>query len=147
MENNRKINIILSLIIAFCGWLYVMYNVDPTTTRTFRNVSITYSNEKDLEAKGIALKSADKKSVEIEVEGHRSELNKMMTAILRCGRICPMQVKEKIPFRFTFRLRRRSASYPRATKRLRSTRRLWIPGRCRGEWSTERKALPAQNRL
>lgn len=77
MENNRKINIILSLIIAFCGWLYVMYNVDPTTTRTFRNVSITYSNEKDLEAKGIALKSADKKSVEIEVEGHRSELNKM----------------------------------------------------------------------
>ena len=58
MENNRKINIILSLIIAFCGWLYVMYNVDPTTTRTFRNVSITYSNEKDLEAKGIALKSA-----------------------------------------------------------------------------------------
>lgn len=77
MENNRKINIILSLIIAFCGWLYVMYNVDPTTTRTFRNVPITYSNEKDLEAKGIALKSADKKSVEIEVEGHRSELNKM----------------------------------------------------------------------
>lgn len=77
MENNRKINIILSLIIAFCGWLYVMYNVDPTTTRTFRDVSITYSNEKDLEAKGIALKSADKKSVEIEVEGHRSELNKM----------------------------------------------------------------------
>ena len=77
MENNRKINIILSLIIAFCGWLYVMYNVDPTTTRTFRNVPITYSNEKDLEAKGIALKSADKKSVAIEVEGHRSELNKM----------------------------------------------------------------------
>ena len=77
MENNRKMNIILSLIIAFCGWLYVMYNVDPTTTRTFRNVPITYSNEKDLEAKGIALKSADKKSVEIEVEGHRSELNKM----------------------------------------------------------------------
>ena len=30
-----------------------------------------------MEAKGIALKSADKKSVEIEVEGHRSEVNKM----------------------------------------------------------------------
>lgn len=77
MENNRKINIILSLVIAFCGWLYVMYNVDPTTTRTFRKVPITYSNEKDLESKGIALKSADKKSIEIKVEGHRSEVNKM----------------------------------------------------------------------
>lgn len=77
MENNRKINIVLSLIIAFCGWLYVMYNVDPTTTRTFRKVPITYSNEKDLESKGIALKSADKKSIEIKVEGHRSEVNKM----------------------------------------------------------------------
>lgn len=77
MENNRKVNIILSLVIAFCGWFYVMYNVDPTTTRTFRKVPITYSNERDLEAKGIALKSADKKSVAIEVEGHRSEVNKM----------------------------------------------------------------------
>ena len=77
MENNRKVNIILSLVIAFCGWFYVMYNVDPTTTRTFRKVPITYSNERDLEAKGIALKSADKKSVEIKVEGHRSEVNKM----------------------------------------------------------------------
>lgn len=77
MENNRKINIVLSLIIAFCGWLYVMYNVDPTTTRTFRKVPITYSNERDLESKGIALKSADKKSIEIKVEGHRSEVNKM----------------------------------------------------------------------
>lgn len=77
MENNRKINIVLSLVIAFCGWLYVMYNVDPTTTRTFRKVPITYSNEKDLESKGIALKSADKKSIEIKVEGHRSEVNKM----------------------------------------------------------------------
>lgn len=77
MENNRKVNVILSLVIAFCGWLYVMYNVDPTTTRVYKNVPITYSHEKTMETKGIAIRSTNRKSIEVHVQGRRSALNKI----------------------------------------------------------------------
>ena len=77
MENNRKVNVILSLVIAFCGWLYVMYNVDPTTTRVYKDVPITYSHEKTMETKGIAIRSTNRKTIEVHVQGRRSVLNKM----------------------------------------------------------------------
>lgn len=77
MENNRKVNVILSLVIAFCGWLYVMYNVDPTTTRVYKDVPITYSHEKALEANEIAIRSTNRKTIEVHVQGRRSVLNKI----------------------------------------------------------------------
>lgn len=77
MENNRKVNVILSLVIAFCGWLYVMYNVDPTTTRVYKDIPITYSHEKVMEENGIAIRSTNRKTIEVHVQGRRSALNKI----------------------------------------------------------------------
>lgn len=77
MTNNRNWNIALSLIVAFCGWLYVMYNVDPTTTRTYREVPVTFTNEESLESNGIALKSVSKSSIQVTLTGKRSELNQL----------------------------------------------------------------------
>jgi len=75
MKRNKKFDIILSIIIAFAGWVYVIYRVDPTTTRTYHDVPITYTNESQLEDKGIGFKSSDTDSISVEVSAKRSVLN------------------------------------------------------------------------
>jgi YbbR domain-containing protein len=77
MTRNNKVNIALSLLIAICGWIYVMYNVDPTTTRTFKDVPVTFTHEDVLTSQGIALKSTNNSKITVTVEGKRSSINKM----------------------------------------------------------------------
>ena len=77
MTRNNKVNIALSLLIAICGWIYVMYNVDPTTTRTFKDVPVTFTHEDVLTGQGIALKSTNNSKITVTVEGKRSSINKM----------------------------------------------------------------------
>ena len=44
MLNNKKFNIVLSLIIAVGLWAYVIGETNPTDTRTFRDIPITFVN-------------------------------------------------------------------------------------------------------
>ncbi len=79
MTRNRKVNMAISLLIAICGWIYVMYNVDPTTTRTFKDVPVTFTHEDVLTSQGIALKSVNNSKITVTVEGKRSSISKMST--------------------------------------------------------------------
>ncbi len=83
MTRNRKLNMALSLLIAICGWIYVMYNVDPTTTRTFKDVPVTFTHEDVLTNQGIALKSVNNSKITVTVEGKRSSVSKMSTDDIR----------------------------------------------------------------
>ena len=83
MMNNRKMNIVLSLVVAFCAWLYVIYNVDPSTTRTYSDVPVAFTNEDSLAADGLALKSVSKSTVQVVLTGKRSTLNQIKDSDLK----------------------------------------------------------------
>ena len=42
MLNNKKFNVILSLIVAAILWMYVMAEVNPAATKSIKDISISY---------------------------------------------------------------------------------------------------------
>lgn len=77
MLENKKFNVILSLILAIGLWMYVVGEVNPTTEDTIRDVPIQYTNMEALAEKGLTLSSSSAESVELNVKGTRSELNRL----------------------------------------------------------------------
>ena len=44
----NKLNLVLSVAIAFASWLYVVYSINPTISRTYTNIPVTVANSKTL---------------------------------------------------------------------------------------------------
>ena len=44
----NKMNLALSILIALALWVFVVYNTNPTTTETYRELPITITNEENL---------------------------------------------------------------------------------------------------
>ena len=77
MLKNNTVLKILSLLIAIFLWVYVMGEVDPTTTQTIRDIPVKILNEEWLEENKLAVKGSQDFSVDVIVEGSRAELNRM----------------------------------------------------------------------
>ena len=75
MTNNRKINILLAVVLSIVLWAYVISEANPMTTKTFKDVSITYLNTEIMEENGYAILSAESETVNVTVRGQRSLLN------------------------------------------------------------------------
>lgn len=77
MLNNKKFNIILSLLIAIGIWAYVIGETDPADTRTFRDIPVTLTNEHLLDENGLAVRDVSVETMNVSLTGSRADINKI----------------------------------------------------------------------
>ena len=71
---------LLSFIVAFGIWLYVITVVSPESEATFYNVPVVLNNESILKEKGMMLIIDKDPTVTLRLKGNRSELNQLKSS-------------------------------------------------------------------
>lgn len=74
---NKIGSIILSVVIAFGLWLYVITVENPEQENTYTNLPVTISGEGFLTDRGLMITGGTDSKVNIRVSGSRSDLNKL----------------------------------------------------------------------
>ena len=69
---NKVLGVLLSLVIAFGLWLYVVTVVSPGSDETYYNIPVTLQNENILKERGLMLTS-DYPTVSLRLEGNRTD--------------------------------------------------------------------------
>ena len=77
MLNNKKVNVVLSIIIAVCMWAYVIGETNPKATKTFHNIPIVFVNEESLDSSNLAVLDVSSSVIDVTVTGSRAKLNKV----------------------------------------------------------------------
>ncbi len=70
-----KFNIVISIVIAFVAWLFVVYNYSPMKSVTYRNVPITYVGEIELAQKGLGIEHSTSDTVDVTLNVNRLHFN------------------------------------------------------------------------
>ena len=73
----NKINIVISLIIAFATWVYVIYNFMPMKSVEYFDVPITYVGQENLEYQGLEIKKKNAKSIDVVLSIRRTDFKKI----------------------------------------------------------------------
>jgi YbbR domain-containing protein len=76
-EGNRTFTIIISIVIAFFLWIYVIGEVNPTIEQTITNVPVQLLNVESLTARDLAISGDGEYTVDVIVEGKRSDIMKV----------------------------------------------------------------------
>lgn len=79
MLENKKLNMVISLLIAIALWAFVIGEVNPEATRVYREVPIKYLNQEILESQNMAVYSVSDRTINVTLTGNRSEINKIET--------------------------------------------------------------------
>ncbi len=74
MLQSKKFNIFLSVVIALLLWMYVIGEVNPTTTKKFSDVPVTLLNTESLASKGLTVLGEGDLTVDLTVEGKRADV-------------------------------------------------------------------------
>lgn len=82
MADNRKsriykFNIIISIVIAFIAWVFVVYNYSPMKTVKYMDVPITYVGEDVLTQKGYGILESTSDTVDVTLNINRINYNKI----------------------------------------------------------------------
>ena len=77
MLRNKKILMLLSLLIAVGMWIYVMGSVDPEMTYTFNGLKVEMQGAEGLAEQDLTAKLNSPKLVNVTIEGKRSQVNKV----------------------------------------------------------------------
>ena len=78
MNKEKAAKILLSLLVAFGLWLYVITVEVPEGTTTFSGIPVTFSNETVLmEERNLMVTSENVPTVTLELKGSRTNLNKL----------------------------------------------------------------------
>lgn len=77
MLNNKKFNIVLSLIIAVGLWAYVIGETNPADTKTFRDIPIMFIHEDALDDSNLAVLDISEDTMSVTLSGTRSNINKI----------------------------------------------------------------------
>ena len=77
MFENKKFNLIISFIIAFALWFYVVGLTNPPTKKTYRNIPIMLTNEQTLNDNGRAVLNASDDSMRVTISGNRNVVSKL----------------------------------------------------------------------
>ncbi len=77
MLENKKLNMVISLLIAIALWAFVIGEVNPEATRAYRDVPIKFINEETLERSNMAVYSVSDRTMNLTLTGTRSEINKI----------------------------------------------------------------------
>ena len=82
MKNNHKsainkLNIVISILIAFASWVYVVYSFEPMKDVTYANIPVSYVGEENLEYQGLKLKDTGEKTVDVVLSIKRTDYSKI----------------------------------------------------------------------
>ena len=72
---NKFWAVILSAVVAFGMWLYVITIVSPGSEKTYYEIPVTLQNENILTDRGLMITSIDDAGVTLQLEGNRTDLN------------------------------------------------------------------------
>lgn len=73
---SKILSILVSAVVAFALWLYVVTVVSPGSEETYYNVQVVLQNENILEERGLMITS-DLEPVDLTLSGNRTDLNKL----------------------------------------------------------------------
>lgn len=73
----NKLNLVLAVIIAFAAWIYVVYNINPTVTKTYNDVPVKVINTGDLSKRDLAVSKLENETISISIQARRSIINRM----------------------------------------------------------------------
>lgn len=73
----KILHILLSVIIAFGIWVYVVTVVSPESESTYYNIPVVLTNEATLLDKGLMITSDTDPSVTLQLRGNRTDLNSL----------------------------------------------------------------------
>ncbi|MBQ9890930.1 MAG: hypothetical protein IJM39_05910 [Firmicutes bacterium] len=76
-HNQKRIDIIISIVVAVILWIYVINIVNPPTSATFRNVPVTITGEEQLNSSGRALAIKEAYTATVDVSGSRNDMKKI----------------------------------------------------------------------
>lgn len=76
----KVLYILLSAVVAFGLWLYVITVVSPGSTDTIRGIQVNLENESVLNDRGLMVTSVKIPTITLELEGNRSDLSKLNPA-------------------------------------------------------------------
>ena len=69
----RRINLLMSIIIAFAAWFYVVYNYCPTKEVVYQDVPIVYDGEDILAAEGLAINESSDEAISVTLSIRRAD--------------------------------------------------------------------------
>lgn len=73
----KVFSLLLSILVAFGIWSYVVTVVSPEFEATFYNIPVVLNNEKVMMDKGLMIVTEDAPVVTLQLRGNRSDLNKL----------------------------------------------------------------------
>ncbi len=77
---NKVIYALLSVLIAFGLWLYVITVVNPEAEQTYYNVPVVLTNESVLKDKGLMIASEGEPHATLVLKGNRTDLNNLKSS-------------------------------------------------------------------
>lgn len=77
MKKNKIMMGLLSLVIAFGLWAYVITVENPESDNTYHNIPVVFTNEEALTQRGLMLTSDSEPEVDLQLSGNRKELNRL----------------------------------------------------------------------
>ena len=77
MLENKKVNLVISFVLAFALWFYVVGQMNPPTKKTYRDIPIMLVNEQTLYDNSLAVLSRSDDTMRVTVSGRRDVINKM----------------------------------------------------------------------
>ena len=103
MARSKIYSVILSVVVAFGLWLYVVTNVSQEDDVTFYNVPVVLEGEAALTEENLMITSRSAQTISVNLSGKRSDLNKInngnLTAKVNLSKI--EEPGEKIPLAYT----------------------------------------------
>lgn len=77
MRRNKFYSLLLSFVIAFALWMFVVSNVSLEDSRTFYNIPVVLEGESVLADRNLMITKASVNTVSLRLRGSRSDLNKI----------------------------------------------------------------------
>jgi YbbR domain-containing protein len=77
-ESGRKIiNIIIAIVVAIGGWIYVVYNNDPMTEVRYKDVPVSFVGEHDLANRGLGIAQTSTEVIDVTLRQKRIDTNQI----------------------------------------------------------------------
>lgn len=77
LRENKGFYVLLSIILAFCFWMYVRTVEDPVRPETFHNVRVELTGTGVLTSQGLTVAELSHETVDLEIEAPNSLLNNL----------------------------------------------------------------------
>lgn len=80
MKRNKKLDIIIAVVIAIVLWAYIIVIVNPPMSSTIRQVPVSITGEDVLRGRGLAIAFKQNYAVDVKISGSRNEISGLSIA-------------------------------------------------------------------